>query len=192
MNERERERTDRGWSYWLIAIALLMMFVLSLLGRVWWCQTGDLSPWSWDIWSSHNSQHLFDPYSLSHLEHGLALWLILHLSLGKKLRGSTLLIVIAFVEAVWEIVENTPMMIERYREVTISLDYFGDSILNSLSDYVMCVLGAVAASRMRWQWSLAAVVALEAVSVLWIRDSLLLNIIMLIYPIDVIRVWQSS
>ncbi|TWT82907.1 hypothetical protein CA13_43700 [Planctomycetes bacterium CA13] len=174
-----------------------MTTILVLLDRVWWCQSGDLLPWSWDIWSSHNSQHLLDPYSLSHLEHGLALWLILELLIGKTTQRSTRLIVIAAIEAGWEVIENTPMMIERYREATISLDYFGDSILNSISDYTMCVIGAMAAislssSRFSWRSTIAAVVFLEAVSVFWIRDSLLLNIVMLAYPIDAIRDWQSG
>jgi len=183
-------------SYGLAGIAALMTFVLAMLGRVWWCQIGDLSPWSWDIWTSHNSQHLMDPYSLSHLEHGFALWVIFHLLAGKKVSQSSILITIAAIEAVWEITENTPWMIQRYRETTISLDYFGDSILNSVSDYVMCVTGTLIAiaSRHRFGIWLAVLVVtlLEIASLVWIRDSLALNIIMLAFPIEAIRVWQSA
>ncbi|EMI18603.1 putative membrane protein [Rhodopirellula maiorica SM1] len=183
-------------AYGLVGIAGLMTAILAMLGRVWWCQIGDLSPWSWEIWSSHNSQHLIDPYSLSHLEHGFALWVIFHLLAGKKVSQSSILITIAAIEAVWEITENTPWMIQRYRETTISLDYFGDSILNSISDYLMCVTGTVIAivSRHRFGiWMAVLVVALlEIASILWIRDSLALNIIMLAFPIEAIRDWQSA
>jgi len=165
---------------------------LAWMGRVGWCEARDLSPWSWDVWSRHNSQHLIDPYSLSHLEHGLALWVLFRLAFRGKLSRSSLFITIAAIEAVWEVAENTPMMIDRYREATISLDYTGDSLLNSLSDYGMCLIGAIGASQFRLRTSIITVAILEIICLFWIRDSLLINIIMLVYPIDAIRNWQSE
>ena len=82
------------------------------MGRVWWCEAGDLSPWSWDVWSKHNSQHLVDPYSLSHIEHGLGLFLLLTALPVKWLTTVRTIIVVAIVEAIWEVSENTPMMIQ--------------------------------------------------------------------------------
>ncbi|QEG43516.1 DUF2585 family protein [Roseimaritima ulvae] len=176
----------------LFAIAAVMTACLWAMGRVWWCEVGDVVPWSWDVWSPHNSQHLIDPYSLSHLEHGLALFLMLHLVAKRWLTQRQMIYIVAIVEAVWEIAENTPWMIERYRTATISLDYFGDSILNSLGDLVMCLIGVQIARKSSWWITVGLLVTLELVSVLWIRDSLLLNILMLTAPSDAIRTWQAG
>ena len=131
----------------LVVLATAMCVILRMMGRVWWCEAGDLVPWSFDVWSTHNSQHLVDPYALSHIEHGLGLSLVLAAFFGSKLSLQTRTLIIAFFETAWEIAENTPWMINRYREATISLDYFGDSILNSMSDFLMCLSGVWSASR---------------------------------------------
>jgi hypothetical protein len=162
------------------------------MGRVWWCDAGDVLPWSWDVWSRHNSQHLVDPYSLSHLEHGIGLYVLLTAVFGRKISAQARTMIVASIEATWEIVENTPLMIQRYREATISLDYFGDSILNSLSDYLMCLGGVLIARTMTWRASICIFIAMEIASTLWIRDSLLLNILMLTWPIETIKQWQSA
>lgn len=184
---KKRPEIPRG----VVAIAIVMLLSLWWMDRVWWCEVGDWLPWSWDVWSPHNSQHLIDPYSLSHVEHGIGLFLLLSAFGIRQLSTSVKTTIVAAVEAVWEVAENTSFMIERYRETTISLDYFGDSILNSLSDYAMCLLGVVIARTVRWQAALAVFVLLEVISVFWIRDSLLLNILMLLVPVDAVRQWQS-
>jgi hypothetical protein len=174
----------------LVGIAGIQMLGLLLAGRVWWCEVGDIWPWSWDVWSRHNSQHLIDPYSLSHLQHGLGLSLLLTFSVFAKLSIHLRAILVAVVESIWELVENTNWMIERYRAVTISLDYYGDSILNSLCDYGMCLVGiAICQWLPRWT-SGALFVLLEITSIVWIHDSLLLNMFMLIWPVDAVREWQ--
>ncbi len=176
----------------LIGIAVVMCLTLWQMGRVGWCEQGDWLPWSFDVMSSHNSQHLFDPYALSHFEHGLGLWLLLCVVFRAQMSASLKILVIAAIEAGWEILENTPMVINRYREATISLDYFGDSIANSASDYVMCLAGVWLARRIKWQAAVAILITLEVISLVWIRDSLLINIIMLTFPIDAIKHWQSA
>lgn len=176
----------------LLTIAATMTTCLWAMGRVWWCEVGDWRPWSWDVWSPHNSQHLFDPYSLSHLEHGLGLFLLLNWFRHRWLTETRAIYIVAIVEAVWEVAENTPWMIERYRTATISLDYFGDSILNSLSDLAMCLIGVQIARKSPWWITFGLLLTLELVSVLWIRDSLLLNILMLTVPIDAVRQWQAG
>ena len=138
----------------LTVLAVVMCGVLRAMGRVWWCEAGDWVPWSWDVWSTHNSQHLVDPYSLSHIEHGIGLWLALAAMFRRSLSLQARTIIIAMVEATWEIAENTSLMIGRYREVTVSLDYFGDSILNSLSDYLMCLGGIWLARTVSWRMAL--------------------------------------
>jgi hypothetical protein len=173
-----------------LAIALLTAVVLRLMGRVWWCQVGDWSPWSGDIWSSHQSQHLVDPYLFTHVLHGVMFYAVLRF-LGKERFQWQLLGAISL-EAIWEIIENSPFIIERYRAVTISLDYFGDSVINSVMDIVACTTGFLIAARLPWKWSLAFFVATEVILTLWIRDSLVLNIIMLTVPIEAIRQWQME
>ncbi|MFG0290699.1 MAG: DUF2585 family protein [Rhodopirellula sp. JB044] len=184
--------SPRRPAYSLLGLATLMWVTLWSMGRVWWCEKGDWLPWSFDVMSSHNSQHLFDPYALSHFEHGLGLWLLLSLILPARVSAFSKIMAIAVIEVGWEILENTPMVIQRYREATVSLDYFGDSIANSTSDYLMCLAGIWLARRINWRACVGTLVALEIISLLWIRDSLLINIIMLTYPIDAIREWQSA
>ncbi len=176
----------------LLLIAVTMTICLWAMGRIWWCDAGDLVPWSWDVWSTHNSQHLVDPYALSHLQHGLGLFLLLYCLPWKWLTVERIFVIVAVVEATWEISENTPMMINRYRESTISLDYFGDSIANSLSDYGWCILGLLIASKIPGWATFSLFVALELISVFWIRDSLMLNILMLISPVEAIKQWQAA
>jgi hypothetical protein len=177
-----------------IAIAVciaLMVGGLYWQGRVWWCKVGDLSPWSSDIWTAHNSQHFFDPYTFTHILHGVAFFWIADLILKEKpLRWKFFLVIL--VECLWELLENSNLIIERYRTVTISLDYYGDSILNSLSDVLCCAFGAFIAYKLKFWRSLAYFALTEIILLLWLRDNLTLNIIMLIYPIDAIRIWQAG
>ena len=176
----------------IIGLGGAMTLVLSMMGRVWWCELGDYSPWSWDVWSSHNSQHLVDPYALSHIQHGIGLFLILtlfgHTAMSMPLRS----ILVAMVEVTWEIAENTPWIVNRYREATVSLDYYGDSIVNSVGDYAACLFGILIAIRLHPGWAIAIFVAFEILSIIWIRDSLGLNILMLLYPLDAVREWQAA
>ncbi len=182
---------DKKLGRFLTIVAVAMTFALAVLGRSWWCPLGDPLPWSLDIWSSHNSQHLFDAYSLTHVQHGIGIFLLLGLISKGRLSFPVRARVTAVIEAAWEFIENTPFIINRYREATISLDYYGDSIANSISDYLMCLLGLFVANRIGWKGGLLLFVILETVCLFWIRDSLLLNIIMLIAPNDFIREWQS-
>ena len=175
----------------LAVIALLMATALWLLGRTPWCQCGEYLPWSWEVDSRHNSQHLLDPYSFTHVLHGI-LFFAAFWPLRQRLSERIRLVAASVVEAAWEILENTPMIIERYRATTISLDYYGDSIANSLFDLLACITGYAIASRLRWFYSLAILLVVEAVLLATIRDSLLLNVIMLVWPSDAILQWQSG
>jgi hypothetical protein len=175
----------------IFAVAALTAFQLWRQGRVWWCQAGDYSPWSWEVWSAHNSQHVFDPYTFTHILHGILFFWIASLIFGKLSLAWRLLIAIS-VESAWEVVENTNMIIQRYREATISLDYYGDSIINSLADILSFSFGFRLAYKLRFWISFAFFVVVEIVLLLWIRDSLILNIIMLIYPLDAIKKWQTG
>jgi hypothetical protein len=170
-------------------VIITAVLILWSQGRVWWCQAGDLVPWSWDIWSTHNSQHLVDPYSFTHVLHGvLEFWLIG--LVFRKVPVSSRLLIAVIIESTWEIAENSSYVIGRYRAATISLDYFGDSIINSISDIFCCATGFAIAFKLRFWRSLALFVATEIFLIFWIHDSLIINIIMLLWPIEAIKNWQ--
>lgn len=175
----------------IIAIVIAATIMLAIQGRVWWCQVGDYSPWSWNIWTTHNSQHILDPYAFTHILHGiLEFWLIG--LVFRRIPVAWRMVLALTIESIWEVAENSPFIIERYRTVTLSLDYFGDSIINSLADIVCCATGFAIAYKIRFWRSLALFVATEAILILWIRDSLIINIIMLISPNENIKIWQMA
>ncbi len=176
----------------------LFVAVLAITGCLEWAMgrsplgpDGRFGLWEGDIWSSENSQRVADPYSFSHLVHGILffgfLWLF-----RSKLSIQHRFLIAALLEAGWEILENSPIIINRYREATIALGYVGDSILNSLSDILMMAAGFVFASRVRLWVSVAAVVLMEVGCALWVRDNLTLNVIMLIHPVEAIKTWQMG
>lgn len=176
----------------IVAVAVVL---LNIQGRVWWCQAGDYTPWAFNIWTSHNSQHVIDPYTFTHILHGiLEFWLIALVFWKLPLAWRFVLAVL--IESAWEVGENTSFVINKYREETISLDYFGDSIVNSLADIVSCGLGFGFAYLARFWRSLIFFVLTEAVLIFTIRDSLIINLVMLISPVEAVKVaiktWQMG
>lgn len=174
-----------------LMIVVAAMVFLQMQGRVWWCQAGDLSPWAWNIWSTHNSQHLLDPYSFTHMLHGVIEFWLIGL-VFKRMPLAWRLVLAVGVEGAWEVAENSSYIINRYREETISLDYFGDSIINSISDIAFCAGGFIIAYWLRFWRSLMLFAVTETVLIFTIKDSLLINILMLIYPLDSVKAWQMS
>jgi hypothetical protein len=173
-------------------IAVLMAAGLHSGGRIWWCKLGDWFPYVNDAWnSSHTSQHLVDPYTFTHILHGVLAFWIAGLIL-KNVWPYWQLVIAAAVEAGWEILENSNFIIEKYRENTASLDYFGDSIANSIGDLAACMFGFWVAAKLGMWRSLIFFFAVELILLFWIRDSFLLNIVMLIVPIDSIKSWQAG
>lgn len=183
----------------LIALILIASaLILNSRGMVWWCRW-DTPLWlfsggliSTDVWSKHNSQHLLDPYAFSHFQHGLLFFWGLNALLGKRLSVGYLLVLAVGIEAGWELLENSPTIIDQYRENTASLEYYGDSILNSFGDVLACMVGFWAALKLKFRHGLLLFVLIEVVMVLAIRDSLLINILMLTYPLEAIKAWQMS
>lgn len=140
-------------------------------------------------WSSFTSQNFIDPYTLSHVLHGIILYYITF-PLWKRLSIPHLFLLVVGLEIFWEMLENTPLIINRYREETASLDYYGDSILNSIGDTVAAMVGFGIAYRFKWKISLLVFFLFEGIMLLTARDNLTLNILMLLYPIDAIKEWQ--
>jgi hypothetical protein len=159
------------------------------MGRQLWGISGTAGLWSGDIWSSHNSQFLADPYSFTHITHGILFYGLLSFFL-KTLPVPARLLVAVGMESSWEVLENTNRVIERYRAATISLNYYGDSIVNSMGDIIACILGFVIASRLPRRVTIFAAIVLEILLVIWTRDNLALNVIMLIHPSRAVRLWQ--
>jgi uncharacterized protein DUF2585 len=178
---------------WLVLATVLIgaTFQLRSQGRSWWCSCGQLFVWAGDVWSSHNSQHPLDPYSFTHLLHGFVIWWLLALCIPRVAPAWRIALATAL-EALWEVIENTEFVIQRYRETTAALGYEGDSIANSLGDIIVCGLGLFVAWRLGFRRSLLFFLAIEVVLIIWIRDSLILEVLMLIYPIDAIKSWQMG
>lgn len=175
----------------LLGLMLVMVVALRMLGRIFWCDCGSLAPCSWDVNSQHNSQHFVDPYFFSHILHGLVFYALLSLA-GRPRAVINRFLAAVFLESVWEVLENSPLIIERYRAVTVSFGYFGDSIANSIVDVLACALGVLVAYRAKVWQSVVVFAVTELLLVATIRDCLTLNVLMLACPIDAIRLWQMG
>ncbi len=176
---------------WLAIAGLLAgtAIVLRLEGRLWLSASGQVRLWAGNVWSSENSQQLFDPYSFTHVLHGFILCGLTAWALPRWPLAWRLVLGLGL-ESAWEVFENTPFVINRYRNETGAIDYEGDTVLNSLGDILACAAGLLIAWRLGWRWSLAIFVAVEIILLLWIRDSLVLNVLMLLVRMPAVKQWQ--
>lgn len=175
----------------LVIVLLVPLTALALWaeGRLLACECGVFRVWVGDTCSSENSQQLFDPYSFTHILHGFLLFWLVAL-LFRNISPAWQLSLAAVLEAVWEVFENTDFVINRYREQTAALGYTGDTVVNSLGDLFCAIAGVLIARKLGWFRSLILFLLLEVVLLIWIHDSLLLQILMLIYPVNALKVWQ--
>jgi hypothetical protein len=176
---------------WVAIFAILVLAAIQLhqQDRIWWCACGLLNLWDGDIWSAHNSQHVFDPYSFTHVLHGVIFCGLFAGLLPRLAVIWSLTWTLAF-EAIWEILENSPFIIHRYREATIGQGYEGDSIINSMADILCCAIGFLLARKLGLRWSMVLFVLTELVLLVSVRDNLTLNVLMLTCPVEAIKAWQ--
>jgi len=176
----------------LAAVLLIAAAALAELamGRHPICTCGSVTLWVGARDSPQTSQMLSDWYSLSHIVHGLLFYALLWLVFRRWPVTSRFLVALV-IESAWEVIENTPFVIDRYRETTAALGYNGDSIVNSVSDILMMCIGFFAARRLPVWAAILLVVILEVLPLFVIRDNLTLNIWNLLSPNPAVQAWQA-
>jgi uncharacterized protein (DUF2062 family) len=188
---RRTGRIAPVWTDVAIAVAVVALSagLLLAMGRPMTYQHGPVRLWSSDVQSDQNSQQLADPYTFTHVTHGIVLFWLVGL-VGRSIRNGTRAVVALALECAWEVLENTDLVIQRYRAATVSLGYYGDSVLNSIGDVSAAAIGCALAAWLPVWPLVTGIVVLEVALALWIRDNLTLNILMLLRPIEAIRRWQ--
>jgi hypothetical protein len=195
MNGMTSQENDRSATrFWLlVTFVMILVQVVSqyLMGRIWICECGYVKLFEAGVNTPGNSQHLFDWYTPSHIIHGFLFyglgWLLL-----RKRPITAKLALAAFIEAAWEILENSPIIIDRYRAATIAVGYTGDSILNSGMDMVAMIAGFFFAARMPVWLTVVIALGFEVLTTIIIRDNLTLNVLMLVWPIEAVKTWQGA
>jgi hypothetical protein len=173
-------------------IMLLSAAILAFMGHVLICKCGTIKLWHLSRSDSETSQHLTDWYTYSHILHGIILYWLTGVVAQGRLSVAARLVIATALEAGWEIFENTPLIINRYRSVTIARDYFGDSIINSMADIAAMIVGFLIAARLPAWVTVVLLIGVEVILLVLIRDNLTLNLIMLIHPMDWLREWQAA
>lgn len=161
------------------------------MGRPWKYRNGPVRVWSGVIQSDQNSQQMTDPYTFTHITHGALFYGLTSVVMPGASFGLRVISSVA-IEGAWEAYENTDTVVNRYREATISLGYYGDSILNSVCDILACLFGFWLTKKLPRAATISWIIAVEVILALWIRDNLTLNILMLIKPLEFIKQWQMG
>lgn len=180
--------------FWLTIAALLLLAQIAgeaMMGRVWICTCGTVKLFEPAVNSAGNSQHIADWYTPSHIIHGF-LFYALGWAVLRRARLAPRLTLAVLIEAAWELLENSPLIINRYRSTTMAVGYAGDSILNSSMDTVFMVAGFFFAARAPVWLTVTIALLFEILTGLLIRDNLTLNVLMLVWPIDAIKQWQGG
>lgn len=190
---RRRSKSAKRQSLLLMALIIAAtVAVLLAMGRPLICTCGTIRLWEGAVNSSGNSQHLTDWYSFSHVIHGFLFYALTWWLLRKRVRVADRFTLALLIEAAWEIAENSPFIIDRYRTATAAFGYVGDSVLNSMSDIAMMALGFLFAAKMPPKLTIAVAIAFELFTLTMIRDNLTLNVLMLTFPVEAIKAWQGG
>jgi hypothetical protein len=190
-----KTRTVRIYLGIAVCMIVLQGVLLFVMGQPMTCPCGHVALWTGVINGPENSQQLSDWYTLSHIVHGVLFFWVLSLITKYTRFKFTLLqrfLIALGIEIGWELFENSDFIINRYRSATIAFDYYGDSIVNSISDSIAMSVGFLLATKIRTSLIVAAIIFMELLAAYVVRDNLTLNIVMLLYPIEAIQVWQSS
>jgi hypothetical protein len=176
----------------VVLVVLGAASAVRAMGQPWWCACGRVTPWVKDIWSSHCSQHLLDAYALTHVSHGLVFGATLALLAQRwPMTLSVRFLIAMTLEAAWEVLENSPWIIDRYRTATVSLNYTGDSVVNVFGDLLACGLGVALVQKLGWRTAAVIFAISEIALLLAIRDNLSLNVLMLAWPVEGVKQWQA-
>jgi hypothetical protein len=191
MTSLDAHRRVPPWVYVGVAAAAIAAAAVILLamGRTPWCRCDSIKLWTGDAWGPENSQQFTDPYSFTHITHGVLLYGLLSL-VARRLPLAARAVLAIAPESGWEVLENSDKVINRYRAATMALGYYGDSVFNSVGDILSCAVGFALAARLPARVTVMMVALIEVALTVWIRDSLLLNVVMLIHPIQVVKTWQ--
>jgi hypothetical protein len=182
-----------SWRVYALAVIAIMAFTATVelwMGRLPFCPCGTIRFWAGDIWSNEASQQFSDPYSFTHILHGVLMYALIWSVAGKRLPLGARLVAAVMLESGWELLENSSFIIERYRAATISLGYFGDSVFNSMGDICFMTTGFFLAYKLPVRVTVIGAVLVDIALLFWIRDSLALNVLMLIHPFAAIKAWQ--
>lgn len=182
----------KSMPYWVtLLIALASAAILTVMGRTFISASGTVLPWYSGLGTAESNMHLTDWYTPSHVIHGIvfyaAIWLV-----ARRLAPGWRLALATLVEAGWEVLENTNAVIERYRNTTVSTDYIGDSVVNSTADIVAMLIGFWMARKLPIWVNVAVIVGFELWTTLAIRDGLVLNVVMLLWPNQAVLDWQAG
>lgn len=180
-----------------LAIAILTIAILYAMNRPPICECGYVKLWHGQINDAGNSQHITDWYTPSHIIHGMIFYALGWLLFAKWQIGGAKAVhwglpLAVFLEAAWEVLENTQMVIDRFRSVTANFGYSGDSILNSAADIGWMAFGFWLALRLPVKVTVGLAIIGEVVAAIVVRDNLTLNVIMLLSPIEAIAEWQAA
>ncbi len=185
---------DRATRFWLAAAAaflIVQIVTLALMGRIPICECGYVKLFEPGVNTAGNSQHISDWYTPSHIIHGFLFYWLAIVVLPRASFGARLTLAVV-IEAAWELLENSPIIIDRYRTATMAIGYTGDSILNSAMDTVAMGLGFLFAARAPVWLTVALAIGFEVATAIVIRDNLTLNVLMLVWPVEAIKAWQAA
>lgn len=176
----------------IAAIVVGAAALLLSMGRPPICTCGTVKLWEGAVNSAGNSQHIADWYSFSHIIHGFIFYALTWWLLRSWLRTDMRLALSVVIEAGWELLENSPFIIDRYRTATLAFGYTGNSVLNSMSDIAMMAAGFLFALKMPARVTVAVAIGFELMTLYTIRDNLTLNVLMLTWPIEAVKTWQGQ